>query len=89
MCVVPVPKLTGFPSNDVALIGTNIVVGLAYCISGPPPTTSPIAPGTMWVPLSSPSLSVTYLAADMNSTTGCSTYYTVQYAVHFGCRLVC
>ncbi|PIL32555.1 hypothetical protein GSI_05258 [Ganoderma sinense ZZ0214-1] len=26
---------------------TNIVLGLAYCVSGPPPTTSPIAPGTI------------------------------------------
>ncbi|KAI0364298.1 hypothetical protein BV20DRAFT_1125711 [Pilatotrama ljubarskyi] len=26
---------------------TNIVLGLAYCVDGPPPTSSPIAPGTI------------------------------------------
>ncbi|TFK91429.1 carbohydrate-binding module family 50 protein [Polyporus arcularius HHB13444] len=35
------------PEVYVHSFRTNIVLGLAYCVSGPPPTSSPIAPGTI------------------------------------------
>ena len=61
VCVAElIPRRKRIPTNIVWLPGTNIVIGLAYCVSSPPPTTAPVAPGTMCVRLSRTLIRVPY-----------------------------